>query len=244
MYRVGKRVQAVAGFSEQHPFPIMLAPRLLAERGVLIIGGGGVAARKVRDVLAVGGRVTLIAPDILPDITDLAATYPERLSLHIRAYQPGDIAASNAILFIAATSVRAVNSQIADEAHNAGKLVNVVDDIAACDYILPSAMYQGEITLSVATSNFRAEDAGASPALAAHLRRTIEATVGAEYGELARLMREARPAVKARVPSAERAGLWRAIVGSDALRLLRDGDNDAATQVINDMIDEHAHTGQ
>ena len=66
---------------------------------------------------------------------------------------------------------------------------NVADVPELCSFILPALHRRGPITVAVST-------AGASPALAQHLRDRFAAQVGAEHEQLAEELRELRPWVK------------------------------------------------
>jgi siroheme synthase-like protein len=66
---------------------------------------------------------------------------------------------------------------------------NVADVPELCSFILPALHRRGPITVAVST-------AGASPALAQHLRDRFAAQIGAEHERLADELREIRPWVK------------------------------------------------
>jgi siroheme synthase-like protein len=68
-------------------------------------------------------------------------------------------------------------------------MVNVVDDPAYCDFILPSYLRRGGIILAVSTS-------GMSPALARKIRTRLEQELGKEYETLAIITHEVRAQLK------------------------------------------------
>ena len=55
-----------------NPYPVFLR---LEREPVVVVGGGRVAAGKIAGLLDAGARVTVVAPEILPEITcdDVAA---------------------------------------------------------------------------------------------------------------------------------------------------------------------------
>jgi siroheme synthase-like protein len=177
----------------------------------VVIGGGAVAARKVRGLLDANVRVTVIAPQLARELQDLARD--ARIAVIRRAYQNGDL--RDARVVIAATDDPQVNQAVYDEARARGILVNAVDDPAHCTFHVPALVRRGDIAIAISTG-------GASPALAKHLRAEIEKTLGAEYESLARLLAELRPRVQARVPHAQREALWHELIDA-ALPLLRAG---------------------
>jgi precorrin-2 dehydrogenase/sirohydrochlorin ferrochelatase len=97
-----------------------------------VIGGGRIAEDKVNGLLAAGGRVTIVSPDLTPHLQELV----ERDEIiHIaRHYQPGDLA--GAFIVISATNQTEINHQVWQEASAHGQLVNVVDDTPRCNFIV------------------------------------------------------------------------------------------------------------
>jgi siroheme synthase-like protein len=184
--------------------PLYPVGLILAGRRVLVVGGGKVAADKVRNVAACGADVTVVAPTIDDAIRSL-----DGVTVDQRAYRPGEAAGSGYRLVIAATDDPAFNRRVRDDAEAAGVWVNAADDPANCTFTLPAVLRRGSVTVSVATG-------GSSPALAAWLRdRIADAEVGPEYGVLANLLAEAR----AREPRRD----WRNILDSGILDDIRAG---------------------
>ncbi len=178
----------------------------------VVVGGGKIAARKAETLLEAGARVTAISPEFCAVFQDLVRLYPS-LEMISRQYQEGDLA--DAFLVIAATNDAVINHSVWEEAVRRGCLINVVDDPQHSNFILPALARRGEITLAVSTG-------GASPALARRLREKLESSVGAEYGDLAAIMAELRPELKARfAPGAARLQAALRLVDSDLLEVIR-----------------------
>lgn len=195
-----------------------LLPVFLDLRGKLctIVGGGQVAARRAQALLAAGASVRLVAPRLSPQ---LRARLREGWLTHVaRAYRPGDLLGS--ALVFAATDDRRVNAAVCDEARRLGALANAADDPAESDFIMPAVVDRHPIVIAIST-------AGASPALARHLREKVEQAVPGSYRRLARLLGRLREEVDAgersALPPSERARRWQALVESDAPALLRAG---------------------
>ncbi|MDQ7992077.1 MAG: NAD(P)-dependent oxidoreductase [Propionicimonas sp.] len=81
-------------------------------RGVVVVGGGRVAARRVPKLLAAGAVVSVVSPAVLPGLEALAAD--GGIDWVPRDYRPGDLA--GAWYVIAATSSSTVNAAVANEA--------------------------------------------------------------------------------------------------------------------------------
>ena len=190
-------------------YPIYL--NNLSRQTVVVIGGGSVALRKVKGLLEVGASVTLISPKITQALEKLSQTVSLRLIQ--RDYHPGDL--RGAFLVIAATDDPRVNQAVWDEAQQENCLINVVDDPAHCNFIIPAQVRHGDFSIAVSTG-------GASPALARRLREQLESDFGPEYGALTALMRELRPILLSSYPPGK-ARLVAALrlVDSDLIKILK-----------------------
>jgi len=196
-------------------YPVVLTG---LESGAVVVGGGEVAVRKVEGLLAAGVGVTVISPELAPELQVLAGQ--GRIAVLPRAYQSGDLA--DVRLVIAATGDPQVNQAVWQEAQARGCLVNVVDDPAHCTFHVPAVVRRGPVTISIGTG-------GASPALAKWLRRHISADIGPEYEHLAVLLAEQRPRVQASIPAENRQALWCELI-TTLLPLLHDGNQAKARQ--------------
>ncbi len=157
----------------------------------LVVGGGAVAARKVRGLLAAGARVTVVSPEAEAELKALARE--GSLTWRQRPYQAGDLAGFR--LTIAATSSAKVNARVYEEALAQGALVNSVDDPRHSSFFVPSVVRRGLLTLAISTS-------GAVPYLARRLREHLESRF---YPELAREVEELQ-AVRGRLAQGEPEG--------------------------------------
>lgn len=190
----------------------------------VVVGGGEVAARKVEGLLAAGVGVTVISPQLAPELQELAAQ--ARIAVLPRVYQPGDL--EGVRLVIAATGDPQVNQAVWQEAQARGCLVNVVDDPAHCTFHVPAVVRRDAVTISIGTG-------GASPALAKWLRRHISADIGPEYGQLAMLLAELRPRMQSSIPAENRQALWCELINA-LLPPLREGHQDGARQAAESML--------
>jgi precorrin-2 dehydrogenase/sirohydrochlorin ferrochelatase len=162
-------------------FPISLDIR---SRHCIVIGGGKVAARKVKSLLASQGRVTVISPALDGELAHLVRD--EALHWLARGYRPGDLA--GAFLVIAATDDVAVQEAVYREAAAGNILLNVADVPKWCNFILPATVRRGDLTISVST-------AGKSPALAKQLREDLEKEYSDDYDLLLQVLGRLRPMV-------------------------------------------------
>lgn len=143
-------------------YPIYL--NQIAKLPVVVVGGGRVGERKVAGLLAAGADVLVVSPTATPQLMAWAET--GKISWHARAYQSGDL--HGAGLAFAATNIRAVNAQVAQEARQARILCNVTDAPDEGDFHVPAVHRQADLTIAVGTG-------GSSPSRARNLRDRIAA---------------------------------------------------------------------
>jgi precorrin-2 dehydrogenase len=177
----------------------------------LIIGGGGVASRKVDSLLPCDAEIRVISPEVCARIASLAKAGV--LEWQQRDYNRGDL--DGAKLVFAATDNPEIQEQIVTEAGAAEVLVNVIDMPEACTFQVPASFRQGGLLLTVATG-------GGSPALAARIRRDLEASYGPEYGQLVALMTALRKEiVGSSDSSADHKRIFEKLLDSDILECIR-----------------------
>ena len=166
----------------------------LEGREGLVVGGGAVAARKVQKLQLYGPRLTVAAPEILPEIAELPG-----VTLLRRAFAPGML--EGKCFVIAATDSREVNRGIAALCRERGIPVNAVDDKEACTFLFPALVKRGDLTVGVST-------AGASPSAAAWVGRRVSERLPEDFGELLDYLASLRPMVRKRVAEENRAAVF------------------------------------
>src|SRR3989440_5792143 len=204
--------------------PLYIACLRLSGRSCLVVGGGEVGLEKVEGLLACDAEVTLVAPEVVPELRELAEEGSIRWER--RGFEPGDL--EGRFLAIAATSETDVNISVYDEAERRAMLVNVVDVPPLCNFILPAIVRTGPLAIAIST-------AGASPALAKRMKREIAEAYGDPSARLALLLNEARGWAKATLPTyQDRKVFFESIVNGDPdpVELLRRGDEQAVRDLI------------
>jgi uroporphyrin-III C-methyltransferase/precorrin-2 dehydrogenase/sirohydrochlorin ferrochelatase len=190
----------------------------LAGRACAVIGGGPLADEKVRGLLAAGAIVRVVASDLTPGLAELAAA--GRIVHLPRPFQPGDL--DGTFLAFTAGEDPATVDAVFRQARDSKVLLNTVDDVPHCDFIMPSILRRGDLTVAIST-------AGKAPALAVRLRECLEGVVGPEHARFLELAGAVRAPLARRWPDfATRRELWYRLVDSDVLALLRQGDEAAA----------------
>lgn len=207
------------------PYPIVLTQ--LEQARCVVVGGGEVAARKIRALLDSSANVTVISPELQPQLAEWRDA--GQILHEARPYQSGDLL--GAFLVIAATDRRDVNAAVVAEARERGLLCNVADDPGNSTFHTLGAVMRGDVLLAVATG-------GDSPALSAHIRRKLEATFGPEYGVLARRLGALRREIGQQLSPAARTQLWRTLVSDEVLEWLRNGDEARLEHYIQTLVAE------
>jgi precorrin-2 dehydrogenase/sirohydrochlorin ferrochelatase len=204
--------------------PFYIACLKLSGRRSLVVGGGDIGLEKVEGLLACDGDVTLVAPDAIQPLEDLAAEGSIRWER--REYRPDDL--EGTFMVIAATSDTEVNIGIYEDAERRAMLVNVVDVPPLCNFILPAIIRTGPLAIAIST-------AGASPALAKRIRNEIAEEYGEPYARLAILLNDVRGWAKGSLPTyQDRKVFFESIVNGepDPIELLRRGDEHAVRDLI------------
>jgi siroheme synthase-like protein len=204
--------------------PFYIACLKLKGRRCLVVGGGDVGLEKVEGLLVCDGDVTVVAPELHPELRRLADEGSIRWEA--RRYEPADL--EGTFMVIAATNDSEVNIGVYEDAERRAMLVNVVDVPPLCNFILPAIVRTGPLAIAIST-------AGASPALAKRMKREIGELFGEPYATLAILLNDARGWAKATLPTyQDRKEFFESIVNGDPdpVGLLRDGNVQGVRDVI------------
>ena len=200
-------------------FPMFAAVR---DQPCLVVGGGEVALRKVRQLRRAGAQVTVNAREIRPELQAQA----DRGDLRIIMGDFRPELVPEHLLIIAATSDHDVNHAVAAAARDAQRFCNVVDDGDACSFILPSVVDRSPLILAISSG-------GQAPMVARMLRQQIETWLPERVADLARWVGRWRQRVASRVPAGrERLRFWQdALDGAPGEQVLA-GREAAADQLL------------
>jgi len=135
----------------------------LEGRRVLLVGAGPVAAGKLSSLLAEGARVTVVAPDVRPEIEQAAVE--SGVEIRRRGFEPGDL---DGAWWIVAAAPPDVNRRVLDAAEACCKFVNAVDDPPNATAYLGGVVRRAGLTIAISTS-------GRAPALSGLLREALDA---------------------------------------------------------------------
>jgi len=160
-------------------YPVFLK---LRDRSVLVVGGGPVAASRIPPLLSAGARISVVAPELRPEIRKLPVRILER------GFAPEDL---DGVWLVVSAAIPEVNRAVAAAAEERCIFANVVDDAAAASAYTAGVLRRGGVTIAVSTE-------GEAPALAGLVREGLEAVLPDEIGswkdEARRLRDEQRAA--------------------------------------------------
>ena len=202
----------------------------LINRPCLVVGGGEVAERKVRTLYSAGACITVIAREISARLRQF--TEDHAITLIVREVREEDL--KEKLLIIAATDDRQTNRKIAEQGRRAGALINVADCPEESDFFVPSTFNRGDLTIAIATS-------GKLPALSRRIREQLEEQFGNEYESYLQLLEPARDALyKCSAYTADgKIRLIEELLDLPLLRLLKEGKQDEARQIIHVFLKTH-----
>jgi uroporphyrin-III C-methyltransferase / precorrin-2 dehydrogenase / sirohydrochlorin ferrochelatase len=210
-----------------HDFPVFLN---LEKTPPLVVGGGNLAVAKARLLLKRAPRVVMAANAVprglasLAEAGRVAIVSPNPDLSHIRG-RP---------LVISATGNEAEDARVSAVARALGVPVNVPDRPDLCTFSLPAIVDRGEVTIAIGTS-------GAAPVLAQRLRAWLEQELPPRLGTLARIAREFRNRVAARLPAGPaRRRFWERVIDGPAGRAALAGDEPAARRLLAGALDAAA----
>lgn len=121
---------------------------LLAQRLVLVVGGGSVAARKVQHVLEAGARVRVVAPTLGTALQELVAS--GRVDHLAKTFEAEDL--TGVALAFATTDSGAVNRAVLTAARQRGIWVSAADQHwVDGDFVTPAILRHEDLVLGIST---------------------------------------------------------------------------------------------
>jgi siroheme synthase-like protein len=170
----------------------------LEGRRVLVVGAGPVAAGKLRPLVDAGAMVTVVAPDVVPEIEALAAERPRDVTILRRGFEAADVAGA---WYVVAAAPPDVNRAVARAAEPRCLFVNAVDDLESATAYAGALVQRAGVTIAMSTD-------GKAPALAGLMREALEALLPDDLERwMAQAQASRRDWLARGVPMAERRPL-------------------------------------
>jgi uroporphyrin-III C-methyltransferase/precorrin-2 dehydrogenase/sirohydrochlorin ferrochelatase len=148
----------------------------LTGRRVVLVGGGRVAAGKLEGLIAAGAEVTVVAPEIRPELERPGVT------LRRRPFESWDLQDA---WYVVAAAPPDVNAQVLAAAERRQLFVNAVDDPTHATAYAGAVVRRDGVTIAISTD-------GRAPALAGLLREALDAWLPGDLNEWMSAADEAR----------------------------------------------------
>lgn len=209
----------MAGF-----FPMFVR---LAGRIVVVVGGGDLAVRTTQALVACDAEVRVISPTFSPAFRALRGS--PNVTLITRSLQNGDL--EDALLALAVDDDPSVNLTTARQGLEWNVLVSVADELALSDFVVPSFVHRGGLTLALHAGSI-------STTLARRISEDLERALGPAYGDFVAALERGRERIEQEIADPElRRTLFDRLVGSDLLELIRSQGSTAADARIDGLLD-------
>jgi len=193
----------------------------------LVVGGGQVGERKILTLLSCGARVYLISRNLTPTLKDEVGQ--GRVIWLAQEYESRFL--QDKFLIIGATDDQELNERISREARERGILCNIADNPPLCDFILPSLVRRGDLSIAISTG-------GKSPALAKKIRRNLDQEFPESYGPYVELLGLVRSQVLSRgMTQKENQKIFEALIDSPVLSWLETGEVESFYDLLDRLID-------
>ena len=192
----------------------------------LVVGGGAVGTRKVERLLQYEADVTVISKQFSAPLISLQKK--SELKLLEKTYTDSDL--DEVFLVIVATDNQSLNRLISNDAKNKNVLCNIADIPNNSDFILPSIVNRGDLTLTIST-------AGNSPAFAKKLRKDLADQFGEEYAVFLKLMGTIRKKLLAEKHDPDNhKKLFGTLIEKNLLELIGQNDRQGIDKLLQDTL--------
>ena len=156
----------------------------------------------------------MISHEVTPELAAMAEQ--GLVDLQLRDYRSSDL--DRMFLVIGATDDQDLNRKVHQDAEAAQRLCNIADQPEVCNFVLPSIINQGDLSIAIST-------AGKSPAFAKHLRRQLQGQFGPEYGLMLDLMGAVRKRLLAEAHAPEQhKPLFEKLIQGGLLEMIKGDD--------------------
>jgi precorrin-2 dehydrogenase/sirohydrochlorin ferrochelatase len=207
-------------------YPVFLN---LKGKKAVVVGGGKVAERKAIALVKSGALVEIISPTI----TKSLERYTKKgLIKHIkRNYKKGDL--KGAFVVVIGTSSQEANIKIAKDAElrkGSQQLINVVDTPSQGNFIVPSVVRRGPLTIAISTE-------GCSPAVSKAIRKEIERRYDSSFAHYLQFVRSIRKKAMEKIrDNKKREKFLKALASEEIFNTLKSkGLNAVSKKILNHL---------
>ncbi|WP_284118922.1 siroheme synthase CysG [Acinetobacter seifertii] len=207
-------------------FPISLK---LQQQRCLIVGGGHIALRKATLLAKAGAIIDIVAPEIEEQLLQLVTTTNGQHFVEVFSEK---FLSTPYRLVIAATNDPQVNKTVFEQCEVRNLLVNSVDDIPHCRFMVPAIIDRSPLVISVASN-------GTSPVLSRQIRTQLETSIPHGMGRLAEFSGKWRNKVKEKISNPdERRIFWENLYASPLKEQVFNDNLDVADSMLEQALQE------
>ncbi|MEQ1452289.1 siroheme synthase CysG [Acinetobacter seifertii] len=207
-------------------FPISLK---LQQQRCLIVGGGHIALRKAILLAKAGAIIDIVAPEIEEQLLQLVTTINGQHFVEVFSEK---FLNTPYRLVIAATNDPQVNKTVFEQCEVRNLLVNSVDDIPHCRFMVPAIIDRSPLVISVASN-------GTSPVLSRQIRTQLETSIPHGMGKLAEFSGKWRNQVKEKISNPdERRIFWENLYASPLKEQVFNDNLDVADSMLEQALQE------
>jgi precorrin-2 dehydrogenase/sirohydrochlorin ferrochelatase len=213
-------------------FPVILD---ISGSHCVVVGGGHIAARRVAALVESGARVTVISPQLHPDIARLESD--GLVHILLRPYlDETDLLHAN--MAFAATNDPITNGRISADARSLGILINHAGDSKESTLIMPTVLRRGRLIISISTS-------GASPGLSVRIRNELAERYGHEYEQYIEFLAELREWISVKVSNEQcRAVIFQHVLKFDIIDIIHNDKQKAFRMWMLDLLEQDLQAEQ
>lgn len=186
----------------------------------LVVGGGHVGLPKAARMVAAGGQVTLIAPDLKADLPGAIVLRREATEADLDGIR----------LAIFASDDPELNRRLYRAAQERGILSAAADDLENCDFYMPAVLKRGDLEIAVSSG-------GTCPAYAVWVRDRLDELLDDAYGTALAWFAAFRNRVRA-WPMERRGKVFKAVLKTDFMSRFRTGRTDEWEAEIDSMVED------
>ena len=135
----------------------------ISEKKILVIGGGQIAARRIKTLLRFAEDIKVVAPRICEELRELEQQ--GKIVWVKRGWVEADAEGMDIVL--AAADSRAVNHRAVVFCNESGILVNSADDKKKCDFYFPAIVEKDDLIIGIGAN-------GENPAKVKAARQQLE----------------------------------------------------------------------
>jgi precorrin-2 dehydrogenase/sirohydrochlorin ferrochelatase len=213
----------------------MLIEMKVANKQVIVVGGGEVGERKVQALLREGAKVTVASKDF----TDYLSKLSKSNKINLKKIEKDPLSQiigtlTDFDIIIAATDDEEMNIVLSKQARNSKIPVCVVDHPDICDFYFPATTDFGNLKIAVSTG-------GKSPAMASVLRKRLEKYVTKEDVLQVELQDYARKILRLKINSSSQRKkiLYEIMEDNQVSTFIKEDKLEEAKKIAEEIINKH-----